>query len=242
MEIRIHATAAELNEALAQFICDLVHARLQEQPHFSLVLSGGSTPVALYKLLASDDWKHKVDWSRVLLFWGDERYVPLEDERNNAGVAMKTLLDHVPVRDEHVFRMRTDLEPQTAAGLYDQKLQELFGDKAVTFDLVLLGMGDDGHTLSLFPHNELLEDSTSWVRAAFIEKLDMYRLTLMPAVVNRAAHVVFMVSGAGKANMLEQVIAGEYDPKQLPSQLIQPSLGSLIWYVDEEAAKELTAR
>jgi 6-phosphogluconolactonase len=239
MKLHIFDNPEILSENLAEWICSLVEETLKEQQSFSLVLSGGGTPKLLYQKLASEKYKNRIDWQRIRIFWGDERAVPFTDERNNAKVAFDLLLNHVNVLASQIHIMRTDIEPNFAVTEYRNMLHTYFDSTQHSFDLVLLGMGDDGHTLSLFPGSAVIEDDYHWVNSVYNEQQEMYRITLMPVLVNKARNVVFMVDGEKKAGVLEKVLEGEYQPSQFPAQLIAPETGELHWFLDKEAAKNL---
>jgi 6-phosphogluconolactonase len=240
MELHIFKNKEQLCNALAVWISDLITTTLQEQENFTLVLSGGETPKLLFKELASPVIKEKISWERVNIFWGDERVVPFKDERNNANQAYDLLIDKIDIPASNVHVMRTDIEPLFAAKQYESLLHNYFDHTQKSFDLVLLGLGDDGHTLSLFPGTSVLdEENKNWVNAIYNEKQEMYRITLMPEIVNRASNVVFLVEGSKKAEIFKRVIEGNYDPLQLPAQIIKPVNGELHWFVDEDAAKDL---
>jgi 6-phosphogluconolactonase len=228
-----------MSEQLASWIESLVQDTLKKQDLFTLVLSGGGTPKLLFEKLASDKYKDKIDWKRVHIFWGDERVVPFEDDRNNAKMAYDILINHINVPPEQVHIMRTDIEPKLAAEEYQKILHHYFDNTSNSFDLVLLGMGDDGHTLSLFPGSPIIEEHERWVNSVYNEQQKMYRITLMPAIVNKASNIAFMVEGAKKANVLQQVIEGPYIPMKLPAQIIKPVNGQLSWFLDKAIAKEL---
>lgn len=239
MKLHIYKNDTELSEALASWMCEVIESTLKEQEYFTLVLSGGSTPQLLYKTLVSDTFKDKINWSRIHIFWGDERVVPYADARNNAKMAHQLLLNKVDIPANHVHIMRTDIEPNFSTDAYRKKLHEFFDNTSTTFDLVLLGMGDDGHTLSLFPGSPIIEDHKHWVNSVYNSDQAMYRITLMPEIVNRAAKIAFMAEGEKKAKMLQQVIQGPYEPSKYPAQIIKPDGGELHWFVDEAAAQEL---
>ncbi len=227
-----------MSDKLAEWICDLVANTLKHQQFFSLVLSGGSTPKILYKKLASEKYKSKIDWKRVHVFWGDERVVPFNDERNNAKMACEYLLKHVDIPASQIHMMRTDIESNFAVAEYRKKLHTFFDSTDHSFDLVLLGMGEDGHTLSLFPHLLMINENR-WVNSVYNEKQKMYRITLMPLLVNKSTNVIFMVDGEKKAPVLEKVLEGEYKPSEFPAQLISPEKGELHWFLDKAAAQNL---
>nr|MDQ6904614.1 6-phosphogluconolactonase [Bacteroidota bacterium] len=213
-----------------------------EQEYFTLALSGGETPKILFNKLASAEYKDKIDWQRVHFFWGDERVVPFKDDRNNAKMAYDLLIDHLNIPGSQVHVMRTDIEPHFASIEYSKILHTYFNNTANTFDLVLLGMGDDGHTLSLFPGNEIDMESEDWVNAVYNEPQQMYRITLMPQLVNSSSAIAFMVDGEKKAPVLERVLEGEYAPDKFPAQIIKPANGNVHWFLDEAAAKDLKKR
>jgi 6-phosphogluconolactonase len=239
MKLHIYKNKEEMSEALASWMCEVIESTLKDQEYFTLVLSGGSTPQLLYKTLVSDKFKDKINWSRIHVFWGDERAVPYADERNNARMAHELLLNNVEIPANHVHIMRTDIEPNFSTDAYRKMLHDFFDNTSTTFDLVLLGMGDDGHTLSLFPGSTIIEEHKHWVNSVYIQEQEMYRITLMPKIVNRAAKIAFMVDGEKKAKMLQQVLQGEYKPSEFPSQIIKPENGELHWFVDEAAAQDL---
>jgi 6-phosphogluconolactonase len=239
MKLHIFDDKEIMSDQLALWIVNLVQDTLKKQELFTLVLSGGSTPKLLFQKLASDQYKSKIDWKRIHLFWGDERVVPFDDDRNNAKMSYDILINHIDIPAGQVHIMRTDIDPNVSAGEYEKLLHTFFDNKSESFDLVLLGMGDDGHTLSLFPGSPIIKEHTNWVNSVYNEQQEMYRVTLMPAIVNRASNLVFMVDGAKKATVLQQVLEGEYQPEKLPSQLIKPMTGKLHWFLDRAAATEL---
>lgn len=229
----------DLSFQFARWLVSYIKERLATQSRFTLVLSGGSTPKKLYQLLASKDFNDQIDWEKIHFFWGDERFVPFEDERNNAGMAYKTLLDQVPVVKSQVHKIQTDNDPEASAIAYEALLHSYFDDPSHTFDLVLLGLGDNAHTLSLFPGYPVVKENKKWVAAFYLEEQRMHRITLTAPVVNRAEKVVFLVSGADKAATVYHVIASEHDPDLYPAQIIQPYHSEVIWFCDEAAAADL---
>jgi 6-phosphogluconolactonase len=239
MKLHIFKNKEEMSDHLAQWICDVITESLKTQEFFSLVLSGGETPKLLFKKLASAKFKEQINWKRIHIFWADERVVPFTDDRNNAKIAHDLLISHVDIPSEQVHIMRTDIEPNFSVDQYRKLLHTYFDHTPQSFDLVLLGMGDDGHTLSLFPDSPLIEEHIHWVNAVFVKKQEMYRITLMPLLVNKASKIAFMVDGANKATVLQEVLEGEYMPTKLPSQMIKAPDGELHWFLDEAAAKNL---
>lgn len=239
MYTHIYKDLNELSTAVADWMVKIIGETIEKTGRFTTALSGGSTPQKLYTLLASDTYKDKIDWSKVHVFWGDERVVPFEDERNNAKMTYDTLLHLVPVPASQIHVMKTDIDPEESARQYEQILHEYFDHTGTTFDLTLLGMGDDGHTLSVFPGSELVDEKTAWVKSIWVPAQKMYRISLTVPVVNKSARVAFLTAGSGKAATLKQVIKGSRDPHQFPSQLIQPANDELYWFIDEAAAKNL---
>ena len=239
MEVLITKDIDELSNRVADWITAYIEKTLRKQERFTLVLSGGNTPKRLYQLLATPEYSNRVDWTKIHFFWGDERYVPFSDDRNNAKMAFDTLLNHVPVNKENIHLIRTDIKPEDAAAEYEKVLQNYFPDKSHSFDLVLLGMGNNAHTLSLFPGYSVVMEKEKWVSTFFLREEQINRVTLTAPVINAAACILFLVSGADKAAALHQVLSQEYDPGLYPSQVIQPFTGELFWWVDEAAAVDL---
>lgn len=247
MQLIIKPNPTELAKVAADFIAQRIQSTLKTQDRFTIALSGGSTPKALHELLAKPPYVEQIPWAQLHIFWGDERYVPIDDEQSNAGMAYDTLLGHVYTPEDQIHVWRTDLEPDAAAADYDRILHEYFGDTgpgvdSPSFDLVLLGMGDDGHTLSLFPGTEVVHEQTAWTKAYFLTQQNMFRLTLTAPIVNRAACIAFLVAGPKKAEPLKEVLEGVYNPDKYPSQVIKPVDGDLVWLVDEKAATLLSKK
>ena len=239
MELHILPDVKILNKSLAKWIADYIKKTLETKPAFSMVLSGGNTPQSLYEELSENQEEYKIDWQRVIVFWGDERVVPFSDKRNNAAMAYDTLLNKVPVLPKNIYRMRTDISPDQSAEEYDQVLHHFFKKSATTFDLVLLGMGDDGHTLSLFPGSAAIGDSTTWVREVYNTDQQMYRITLIPAVVSKAHKIAFMIAGENKATILKNVLKSRYQPARYPSQLFICNRKDVVLFLDHAAAAQI---
>lgn len=239
MELHVAKDAQQLSENLAAWLSNYIQSVLQTKERFTFVLSGGNTPKALYTLLAKAPYRDMIEWQKLHFFWGDERAVPFEDARNNAKMAFDVLLNHVPVLAGNIHPMLTDRDPKVAAKEYEATLHQYFKGEETTFDLVLLGMGDDGHTLSLFPGTPIIHEKKKWADAFFLEAQDMYRITLTAPVVNQSACIVFLATGDNKAMTLHEVIEGAYNVDKFPSQIIKPVNGELHWFVDEAAAAAL---
>ncbi len=229
-------TPQALARAVADWLTDHCRDVLTRQDRFTIALSGGSTPQALHQLLAGPDYHDRIDWTKWHVFFGDERFVPLADERSNATMARGTLLNHVPIPAGQIHIMQTEnTTPDQSMADYSAVLHRYFGGSETTFDAVLLGLGDDGHTLSLFPGTDVIYEQTDWTRAFWLESQQMYRLTLTAPVVNRAAAVAFLVAGENKKRALHEVLHGDYQPDVYPAQIIKPTTGQLLWFVDETA-------
>ncbi|MBI2358883.1 MAG: 6-phosphogluconolactonase [Deltaproteobacteria bacterium] len=209
---------------------------------FAVALSGGKTPRALYSVLATAEFQEKIPWSKIHLFWGDERCMPPNDRDSNYGLAYEALISRVPIPKENVYRMKGEEDPQIAAFDYEQALRKFFGlsDRGLPrFDLIFLGLGEDGHTASLFPGSEVLREKRRLVCAAFVKAFKNHRLTLTLPVLNNAANIFFLVAGEDKASALRDVLQGKNNPHLLPAQRVKPKKGRLVWFVDEAAASLL---
>lgn len=236
MSVLVHENKEALAQAAAEdFVRRAVEA-IEESGRFTVALAGGSTPKAAYELL---DRNHddRLDWSKVHVFFGDERTVPPDHEDSNYRMAKEALLDHVRVGSEH--RMRGELPPAEAATAYEEDLRSFF-EELPRLDLVMLGIGEDGHTASLFPHTPALDVRDRWAVENPVEKLETIRLTLTVPVINAARAVVFLVAGEGKAEALAQVLKGDADPHEYPAKFVRPEAGEPVWMVDREAVSLLS--
>ncbi len=235
--IKVHPTPAAVAQAAAERVVEIARTALALQETFTFCLAGGSTPNALYKLLADEELRERIPWNRVEIFFGDERAVPPIHADSNYAMAKAALLDHVPIPGDNIYRMKGELDPDQAATQYGRMLKDRFGDltSASGFDLLLLGMGDDGHTLSLFPGTAAIDEQSHRCVANFIPKLDTWRITLTAAFANQSANVLALVTGQNKAAALQQVLEGEHDPHKYPMQLIQPTSGRLTYLLDVAA-------
>jgi 6-phosphogluconolactonase len=232
--------ASALARTAAELFVRHARAAVEARGRFAVALSGGSTPRALFNRLAGDaELRDALPWNQTHLFWGDERCVPPDSPESNYRMAREALLDLVPIPPENVHPMvRAMGEPAELALAYEQELERAFAlddDEPPTFDLVLLGMGADGHTASLFPHSPALGERRRRVVANWIDKLSAFRITLTAPVFNAARAVVFLVSGADKAQTLARVLHAPYDHFELPAQLVDPQAGTLVWLVDRAA-------
>jgi 6-phosphogluconolactonase len=234
LNLLVHETPDELAEAVARDFAARAEETINALGRFAVVLAGGSTPEATYEVLARD-YPGKLDWGRVHVFFGDERTVPPDHEDSNYRMAHEALLSRVPVGSVH--RMRSELPPAEAAAAYEEELRGFFGPGgAPAFDLILLGLGEDGHTASLFPETSALDVTDRWVVANPVLKLEATRLTLTVPAINAARAVTFLVAGEGKAEALKEILEGEADPRAYPAKFIRPEGGDLTWMVDRSAA------
>ncbi|HTR25014.1 MAG TPA: 6-phosphogluconolactonase [Terriglobales bacterium] len=239
--ISILPTAADLFHAAAEEFTKAGRQAIGAQGRFTVALSGGSTPKSLYSLLAAS--YPDFPWARTYLFFGDERHVPPSDAESNYRMVSESLLSKIAIPAQNVFRVKAENPDAAAAATeYESQLKKFFGLKAnefPRFDLILLGMGPDGHTASLFPDSEGLKETSKLVIANWVEKFKTHRLTFTFPVLNNAAEVIFLASGQDKAAMVHEVLEVTHTPSY-PSQQVQPSNGRLLWMLDEAAAARLT--
>jgi len=225
-------------EAADQFV-DFAKKGIQEKGKFVVALSGGSSPKAIFKLLATKDYAEQIDWKNIYFFWVDERWVPLDDEKSNAKMTFETLLDKVPVNKDQIFPMfKEGISPEDFAAEYENAIRNVLGDEGC-FDLILLGMGDDGHTASLFPGEKILHENKKWVDAYYLASQNMYRITLTAPIINKAENVLVITFGESKKHALNEVLNGDYNPELYPLQLIKPEKGELQFLTDSETMKSV---
>jgi 6-phosphogluconolactonase len=236
-KILVFETAEDVARAVAEFFVKAARDAISNRGRFSVALSGGQTPKRVYQLLASPHLNTQVDWTKLHLFFGDERAVPPDHPDSNYQMVRDALLSHVPLPTENVHRIRGELTAHDAALEYEKELRDFFQSKEwPAFDLVFLGLGEDGHTASLFPNTEALQDKHSWVAANWVESLKTWRLTLTVPAINHAHDIAFLVTGAGKAERVAEVVNGIQDTRRLPAQLITPLAGNLLWFLDKQAS------
>ncbi len=241
--VEIHASAGDLARAAAALFAERAAGAVSARGRFTAALSGGRTPEALYTLLAKAPFATTIPWDRVHLFWVDERCVPPDHRESNYRLARERLLDHVPVPPANVRRMRGEMDPVEAAALYEGLLRDFFGlrgEPCPAFDVVFLGLGEDGHTASLFPGSPAIRESSRRVAAQYVDAQKGWRITLTPPAINAAQVVAFLVSGKGKAAAVRDVLEGPFRPGTLPAQVVRPSRGELRWMLDRDAAQLLT--
>ena len=235
-EIVLCRDIAELSRQSAERFSQLAPESVEGAGRMSVALSGGSTPKHLYSLLASPDYSNRIRWNNVELFWGDERCVPPDHPESNFRMAQEALLSRIQIPAENIHRMSGEIQPQAAAAEYEKELQKFFALNSgglPRFDLILLGIGEDGHTASLFPGSNALNETKRLVVAPFIEKLKSFRLTLSLPVLNNAANLGFLVAGPSKADAVKQAFSGSSD---LPAARVQPVNGKLTWLITRDAA------
>jgi 6-phosphogluconolactonase len=231
---------SELSQYAARSFIEIANESIQERGRFLVALSGGSTPMRLYELLGNQ-FQNEVDWSRIHFFWGDERCVPVDDAGNSYEQTKKVLFDKINIPNENTHRILSELEPDSAARAYADTLK-VFADPPLAwprFDLALLGMGDDGHTASLFPNSPMEVDSPALAVTANYQDRPANRVTLTPKVLNTSRNIIFLVAGKAKSVTLSKVLGDSYMPEELPAQRIAPEDGNLIWLIDEEAGSLL---
>ncbi|WP_326983334.1 6-phosphogluconolactonase [Chryseobacterium sp. MYb264] len=234
MSITVFDDLDTLYKKSADLFVDLSQKAIKKQGHFSVALSGGSSPKNIFKLLATEAYASQIDWANVYFFWVDERWVALNDDKSNAKMTIETLLDKVPVNKSHIFPMYKDgVEPQKYAEEYEAQIRAILGDNGI-FDFILLGMGDDGHTASLFPGEAVLDEKQKWVDAYYLKPQEMFRITLTAPIINKAENILVIAFGESKKHALNEVLNGEYNPKLYPLQLIERNEG-FRFFTDEKA-------
>ncbi len=239
MELHVYPSAAEAITGLADFFVQTANAVIRANGKCNLVLSGGQSPKKLYELLSSPEYKTQVDWSQIYFFFGDERYVPFTDKDNNGLMAKQTLFDPLQINSDKIFYINTASRPEEAAVDYANRILQHFDKKPVQFDLVLLGLGDNAHTASLFPHTAVLYEMKALVSAVFLEDLKSYRITMTAPLINEAHNIAFLVYGEGKAAAVFHVLNGEKNSDNYPAQLIEAEQGMVHWFLDEQAAQQI---
>ncbi len=244
-QIRVFSDMATLSRALAEHVAARAMERAREGRRFSVALSGGHTPRPLYERLACEPLASRIPWPSLDLFQVDERAVPPDDPQSNYRMIRQSLLDRVALAAANFHRMEAErANLDAAAEHYEQLLAERLVPAVghpPRFDLILLGLGPDGHTASLFPGTRALAEQTRWVVPNFVSKLNAYRMTLTYPVLNAAGEIVFMVSGEEKRDILRQALEGQRDPEQWPAQAVQPVAGHVVWFVDKAAAGGLAS-
>jgi 6-phosphogluconolactonase len=227
-----------LSETAARLFVKRSRHAVQVQNQFSVVLAGGRTPERTYQILSRPPFRDQVPWAKAHVFWSDERCVPPDDPQSNAYMAHQALLDHVPIPPDQIHPI-CGQNPRQAAEEYEDLLRDFFAGRSPRFDFILLGLGENGHTASIFPGTQAVEEQEHWVIAVYVAEQAMWRITMTPLLINQAAMVAFLVAGTAKTRVLQRALDGPFEPHDLPAQLIQPVSGDLDWIVDEAAYREL---
>ena len=239
-KIEVFTSPTALTRAAEACFVEQAQKAIEERGRFSVALSGGSTPRAIYQELAKPNHQTGLDWERIHLFWGDERHVPPVHPDSNFKMVKDALLAHIAIPETNIHRVPAELDVQKAAADYDAGLRAFFDGDWPQFDLVFLGMGNDGHTASLFPYSSGLNEESRWFIANQVPETGNWRLTLTKNAINAARRVIILVQGESKARMLAEVFSGPYKPEEKPVQLISPVDGDLVWMVDVEVARDLS--
>jgi len=241
MSINIYPDTETLSQEAARYIVRVAQESITAHKRFTIALSGGSTPKKLYGLLAEEPYRSQIDWAQVDIFWSDERCVPADDAESNFLMAQQVLLSKIPVPANQIHRMPADQTDRDAASYaYTLEMQQTIGSENVpSFDLIQLGMGPEGHTASLFPHQPSLHEQQRLVMPVTVPKPPPPRLTFTPRLLNAAAHVLFLVTGAEKQDAVKAVLEGDYQPDKYPAQIVQPTKGEVTWMLDQTAAEKL---
>jgi len=239
--IKVYPDLESLSRAAATLVVEQANLAVAARGRFSVALSGGNTPRRTYELLAQKPCKDRAPWHGMHIFWGDERCVPLDDPRSNARMAKSAWLDHVPIPASQIHCLDCAQAPAAAARQYEARLRQFFTGRPPRLDLVLLGLGDNGHTASLFPGTPVLKETERWAAAVYVAEQDMYRVTLTAPFINQAAQVVFLVAGEAKAGVLREILHSPRDPERLPAQLIEPQGSETVWLTDLGAASQVMA-
>lgn len=244
MNIAIYPDADQLSQAAAQYFVQVANEAIVSHGRFTVALSGGSTPKKLYSLLAAEPYRSQINWSLVEVFWGDERCVSPDDPESNYHLAWEGLLSKVPVPTSQIHRVPADEADRDAASHnYEEEIKRAFSTDGIpSFDLIQLGMGPEGHTASLFPHQESLQETQRLIMPVTVPKPPPPRLTFTPPLLNAARHIQFLVTGAEKADAVQAVLEGPYQPTEYPAQIVRPQNGEVTWMLDTTAASKLQKR
>ncbi len=235
--IKIFDDANKLFEIAATFIIELANKSIKEKGRFTIALSGGHTPEQLYSLLAQEPFCKQMPWKNIFVFWGDERCVPYEDEQSNERMAALLLLNKVEIPFNNIYPIPVNLSPAQAAEKYESEINDFFKNDLPQFDLILLGLGENGHTASLFPDTEVLNEKKYLVKEVFVDEVKMFRVTMTLPLINHASNIIFLVTGKQKAMIVKNILnTSSFQSNKYPAQLINPEKGELYWFIDSEAA------
>jgi 6-phosphogluconolactonase len=242
LSIRTFLSRDHLALGAAQEFVRLVNLAIETRGVCRVALSGGDTPRRLYSRLAKAPFAHALDWTKVHVFFGDERAVPPSDHQSNYGMVYHELLSHIDIPEGNIHRVLGELSPEEAARRYQQELEHEFEHQDVRFDIVLLGLGEDGHTASLFPRTKSVLEDISLVCSVYVPQMESWRITLTFRTINNAARVLFLVAGEKKASILERVLTAQQPERDLPATMVLPKEGTMMWMVDNDAAANVKGR
>lgn len=234
--ISVFQTAEALAQATAELIVKISMQAIEKRGRFVMSLSGGTTPEYLFTLLAKPAFRDQIPWNKTYIFWGDERFLPSDSKLNNANSAKILLLDHIAIPLKNINPISVEIEPDKAAKQYENVIKKFFKKDSPRFDLILLGLGENGHTASLFPGSDVVFENKKLVSEVYVAEQQMYRITMTPALINQAYNIIFLVEGKRKAGILKAVLNDQYQPEKYPAQVINPEDGNLYWFVDKKAA------
>jgi 6-phosphogluconolactonase len=234
--IEVYRSTKELDRSAAEKIVLSINKAVTERGVAFVALSGGETPRAVYRLLGTAEWNNRIDWNRVHLFFTDERAVPPADSQSNYGMVKRGLISHINIPEKNVHRMKGEKNPELAAAEYERELKELRGDGVVRFDLMFLGIGEDGHTASIFPGTEVVNEEHAFASAVFVPRLHSWRITLTFPVINSTREIVFLAAGKKKNSIIQRVLKRSEPVKNIPATMVRPLEGNLYWMLDEDAA------
>ena len=240
--LHIYKDPESLLLALADFVVEQAKKSIERSGRFNFVLSGGNSPKRLYQLLVSDEYRNRIDWNKVFFFFGDERYVPSNHSSSNFLMVKNSLFLPLGIPDSQIFEVNTTLPPDECAIDYEERILQHFRGESCRFDLILLGLGDNSHTASLFPHTSVVHEEKSLIKEIYVPEANMYRVTFTAPLINAAHTVAFLVYGASKAGAMYNILRQPLNIDEYPAQLIRPENGELHWFVDEEAGSRVRKR
>lgn len=239
VKLNIFKTPDEVVKATADYFISLGIKAISQSGLFNVSLSGGTSPKKLYELLTTPEYKTQLDWSKVYFFFGDERYVTADSADSNFLMVKTALFEPLKINQKQIFPVNTTLSPDESAADYNRQINTHFNNKKVVFDLILLGLGDNSHTASLFPHTPVLHETEATVKAVFLADQQVFRITKTAKMINQAKHIAFLLYGIGKAEAVHHVLEGSKNIEEYPAQLIQTDTGDINWFLDEAAASLL---
>ncbi|MGI4804922.1 MAG: 6-phosphogluconolactonase [Janthinobacterium lividum] len=236
VKLNIFSSEQEVLTRIAAYFIKTANEAISAQGFFNVSLSGGTSPKKLYQLLTTPEYKQQLDWTKIYFFFGDERNVPQNSPDSNFLMVKTALFDPLQIAQNQIFGVNTSLPPQDAAADYANQINQHFKNQEVKFDLILLGLGDNSHTASLFPHTEVLDEKEATVKAVFLEDQQIFRITKTAKMINQAHHIAFLLYGAGKAEAVKHVLEDPTNIEEYPAQLIKSENGDVQWFMDEAAA------